>query len=73
MSTVEEIETAIALLPAGDFAELGRWFDEQRNRRRDVQMSRDAESRKLDFLSAELDGFLAKGEVPPLSAILRRS
>lgn len=73
MSTVAEIESAIALLPAEDFVELGRWFDNQRNQRWDEQMSRDAESGKLDFLSAELDGFVAKGEVRPLNEILGHS
>ena len=73
MSTVAEIENAIAKLPAKEFVELGRWFDDQRNQRWDEQMSRDAESGKLDFLSAELDGFLAKGEVRPLHEILRHS
>lgn len=71
MSSVAEIEQAIAHLPAPDFLLLSRWFDEQRNRRWDEQMDSDAESGALDFLSLELDEHLAKGEVRPLNEILR--
>ena len=73
MSTVAEIEQAIAQLPPQDFLALGRWFDERRNRQWDKQMLQDAESGALDFLSAELDEHLAKGEVRPLHEVLRHS
>lgn len=73
MSSVVEIEQAIADLPTPDFVVLGRWFDEQRNQRWDVQMDKDAESGALDFLVAELDEHLARGEVRPLDEVLRHS
>ncbi len=73
MSNVAKIEKAIAQLPAENLVQLSRWFDDFRHQRWDEQISRDAASGKLDFLSAELDGFLAKRELRPLHEILRHS
>ena len=53
MSTVVEIESAIANLPKKEFWELASWFDDARNRAWDQQMQADAESGKLDFLFEE--------------------
>ena len=62
MSTVSELENTVAHLPAADLVQLGRCFAELRQQRWDDQMSRDAASGKLDFLSADLDGlFVATG------------
>jgi hypothetical protein len=47
MSSVDEIETAIAKLPLGEFAQLERWFDAERNRKWDRQFEQDAQSGKL--------------------------
>jgi hypothetical protein len=47
MSSVAEIEKAIAKLPPGEFVELERWFDAERNRQWDRQIERDARSGKL--------------------------
>jgi hypothetical protein len=47
MSSVAEIEKAIAKLPDREFIELERWFDEERNRKWDRQIEEDAHSGKL--------------------------
>jgi hypothetical protein len=47
MSSVAEIERAIAKLSSREFVELERWFDEERNRKWDHQIEEDARSGKL--------------------------
>jgi hypothetical protein len=47
MSSVAEIEQAIAKLPIGEFVQLERWFDAERNRKWDQQIKEDSESGKL--------------------------
>jgi hypothetical protein len=47
MSSIVEIEQAIAKLPREQFVELGRWFDAERNRKWDLQIEEDARSGKL--------------------------
>jgi hypothetical protein len=47
MSSVADIERAIAGLSQGEFAELERWFDAERNRKWDRQIENDAHSGKL--------------------------
>ena len=47
MSSVAEIEQAIAGLSAEDFVELARWFDVERNRKWDRQIKEDAQSGRL--------------------------
>ena len=47
MSSVAEIERAIAGLSAEDFVELARWFDVERNRKWDRQIEEDAQSGRL--------------------------
>lgn len=54
MSSVAEIEQAIAKLPAGEFVELERWFDDERNRKWDRQIEADAQSGKLRELYERL-------------------
>jgi hypothetical protein len=54
MSSVAEIEQAIAKLPRGDFVELERWFDAERNRKWDRQIEEDAQSGKLHELYERL-------------------
>lgn len=55
MSTVVEIESAIAKLPKKEFWELASWFDDVKNRTWDDQMESDAVSGKLDFLFEEAE------------------
>ena len=47
MSSVAEIEQAIAKLSRDQFAELERWFDAERNRKWDRQIEDDAKSGRL--------------------------
>ena len=54
MSSVAEIEKAIAKLPDGEFVQLERWFDAERNRKWDRQIEEDAQSSKLDELYERL-------------------
>ena len=47
MSSIVEIENAIARLSREEFLELERWFDEERNRKWDLQIEEDAQSGRL--------------------------
>jgi hypothetical protein len=47
MSSVAEIEQAIARLPREQFLEFERWFDDERNRKWDHQIEADARNGKL--------------------------
>jgi hypothetical protein len=69
MSTVVEIESAIAKLPKKDFWELASWFDDLRNQAWDEQMEADAAAGKLDFLVAEAEHERSGGTPPASSAI----
>lgn len=62
MSTVVEIESAIAKLPKKEFWELVSWFDDVKNRAWDEQMEADAAAGKLDFLFEEAEGERASGK-----------
>ena len=65
MSSVAEIEQAISALPPGQFAELARWFDAERNRKWDRQLEIDSESGALDPLLQELEEDIAQGRMRP--------
>jgi len=54
MSSVVEIEAAIAKLPPGEFVQLERWFDAERNRKWDQELEADAQSGKLRELYERL-------------------
>jgi hypothetical protein len=54
MSSVVEIEAAIAKLPPGEFVQLERWFDAERNRKWDQELAADAQSGKLRELYERL-------------------
>ncbi len=54
MSSVAEIEQAIAKLPLMEFVQLERWFDAERNRKWDRQIEDDAKSGKLRVLYERL-------------------
>jgi hypothetical protein len=54
MSSVAEIEQAIAKLPDGEFVQLERWFDAERNRKWDRQIEEDAHSGQLQKLYEQL-------------------
>ena len=65
MNSVAEIEQAISQLSPGAFAELGRWFDQERNRKWDWQMEADSKSGALDFLLREVEEDIAAGRTRP--------
>ena len=54
MSSVVEIEAAIAKLPPGEFVQLERWFDAERNRKWDQELEADAHNGKLRELYERL-------------------
>jgi len=60
MGSITEIEQAIAKLLPGEFVQLERWFDAERNRKWDRQLEEDTKNGKLrrlyDRLQAENQG-----------------
>ena len=65
VTTVQEIEQAIAKLSREEFFDLARWFDEERNRKWDEQIETDSKSGALDFLLREVEDDIAKGKTRP--------
>jgi hypothetical protein len=55
MDRVEEIEAAIASLPAEEFLQLAQWFRAREEALWDEQLDSDSASGKLDFLFDEAD------------------
>ena len=55
MERVEEIEAAIASLPAEEFLPLAQWFRAREQALWDEQLDNDSASGKLDFLFDEAD------------------
>ena len=53
MSTVEDIEQAVANLPPNELARFRRWFEEFDAARFGAKIERDAKSGKLDRLADE--------------------
>jgi len=60
MSSVLEIEQAIAKLSSQEFIEFERWFDTERNRKWDRQIEADSASGALDFLLKEVEEDIAR-------------
>ena len=73
MSSIAEIEQAITALPPGKFAELARWFDEERNRKWDRQIELDSESGALDPLLREVEQDIAGGRMRPTDELCDES
>ncbi len=53
MTTVEDIESAVARLPADQFAKFRAWFAEFEAMRFDLRIEKDAEAGKLDRLAEQ--------------------
>jgi hypothetical protein len=53
MSTIEDIEKAVADLPPDDLARFRRWFEAFEAARFDAKIERDAGSGRLDRLAEE--------------------
>lgn len=73
MSSVAEIERAIAQLSTRDFVELGRWFDAERNRQWDRQIEDDSASGALDQLLREVGQDIAAGRTRPADELCDNS
>lgn len=71
MNTLEEIEVAIARLPAEDFAKLSEWILRKRSEAWDRQIEEDSASGALDALLQEVSDDIAQGRVKPLDEICR--
>jgi hypothetical protein len=65
MSSIAEIEQAVAKLSAQEFVEFERWFDEERNRKWDQQIEADSASVALDFLLKEVRRGYCPGKDTP--------
>ena len=70
MSSVSEIERAVAKLSALEFTEFERWFDEERNRKWDSQIEADSASGALDSLLKEVEEDIAHGRTCPADEVL---
>lgn len=66
MSTVEEIQAAIAKLSPPEFDEVARWTEAQLEAAWDRQMKADVDSGELDRLWAQAEREIAAGETTPL-------
>jgi len=66
MTTVEDIEKAIAQLKAGDLDRLRAWFEEFQAARFDEKIERDAKSGKLDNLADQAIADFRKGRAREL-------
>lgn len=62
----EEIESAIAKLPASEVAKLAKWFEEFQARVWDRQLERDAEAGRLDALMEQAEKDFEQGRCEPL-------
>ena len=64
MSSVTEIENAVAKLSREEFLEFERWFEEERNRKWDKELEQDAENGRLMKLYEKLTSEKAETNVP---------
>jgi hypothetical protein len=64
--SVAELESAIAQLPANEFAELLAWFENYRERVWDKQIEDDLDAGRLNRLLAEVDEEHRAGLARPL-------
>lgn len=66
MTSVQEIQEAIRVLPSDDFARLRSWISELDWDRWDQQIEADAEAGKLDFLADQAAASAAQETLTPL-------
>ncbi len=62
----EEIESAIAQLPASEVAKLAKWFEEFQARVWDQRLEQDAEAGRLDALMEQAEKDFEQGRCEPL-------
>jgi predicted NACHT family NTPase len=73
MSSIAEIEQAIAKLSTREFIELERWLAAERNRKWDQQIEADSASGALDPLLREVEEDVAKGRTRPTDELCDNS
>jgi len=73
MSSVAEIEHAIAQLSPAEFGELERWFQAEIDRKWDRQIEADSASGALDFLLKEVEEDVAQGRMLPADEFFGKS
>jgi hypothetical protein len=73
MSSVAEIEDAIAKLSSQEFIELERWFAAERNRKWDQQIEADSASGAFDPLLKEVEKDVAQGRTRPTDELFDNS
>lgn len=73
MTTLEEIEAAIAKLPKEEFGKLSAWIVEQYQTDWDREIEEDSESGALDFLIQEVSDDIAQGKTRPIDEVCRDS
>ena len=66
VTTLEEIEAAIAKLPKDDFERLSAWIIQKYQTDWDRQIEEDSESGALDSVVREISGDIAHGRTRPL-------
>jgi hypothetical protein len=64
MSSIAEIEQAVAKLSAREFSEFERWFDEERNRKWDEQIEADSAGCSRFFVKGSRGRHRPEGERP---------
>ena len=63
MSTLREIQSAIALLDTSDYKALRRWLAERDRKAWDRELEEDAKSGSLDFLTKEAEAARRKAQL----------
>ena len=66
MTTVQDIERAIELLPSDQFSKIHEWIVEKDWQTWDAQIERDSAAGKLDFLVEEARRDAESGDTRPL-------
>ena len=62
----EEIESAIAQLPASEVVKLAKWFEEFQARVWDERLAQDVEAGRLDALTEQAEKDFEQGRCEPL-------
>jgi len=73
MSSVAEIEHAIAKLSSQEFIELERWFAAERNRKWDQQIEADSDSGAFDSLLKEVEEDVSQKRTRPTDELCDNS
>ncbi|MBA3240232.1 MAG: hypothetical protein H0T60_03310 [Acidobacteria bacterium] len=63
---IKEIESAIALLPPSELAELAKWFEEFQAQAWDEQLEDDVKSGRLNAMIEQAEQDFEQGQCEPL-------